>query len=59
MSFQRRKQPQGVWPFRCNKLIACDNIRQQSCGCEGEGSNTEGSAIVYYFAEIGEPGKNE
>lgn len=52
--FGRIKQPQGVWPFRCNKLIPCDNIRQQSCGCEEEGdpSTSEKTAIVYYFTDI-------
>ena len=52
--FERLKQHQGVWPFRCNKLIPCDNIRQQSCGCEEEGdpSTAEKTAIVYYFADI-------
>ena len=59
MRFERIKQHQGVWPFRCNKLAACDNIRQQSCGCEEEGGDTtlEKAAIVYFFADIIERGK--
>ena len=58
MTFDRKKQLQGVWPFRCNQLLACNNVRQQSCGCDKEGTSQEGAAIVYYFAEIGEPGKD-
>ena len=51
--FERMKQHQGVWPFRCNKLTACDKIRHQSCGCEEEG-DTEKAAIVYYLKDTGQ-----
>ena len=59
MQFERIKQHEGVWPFRCNKLAPCDNIRQQSCGCEEEGADTtpEKAAIVYFFADIIERGE--
>ena len=56
VTFDRKRKQQGVWPFRCNRLLTCDNLRQQSCGCEEEGSGQEGAAIVHYFSEIGEPG---
>ena len=52
MPFAIITQPQGVWPFRCNKLAVCDKIRQQSCGCEEEG-DAEKAAIVFYLEDMG------
>ena len=57
MVFDKIKQSPGVWPFRCNRLIPCGNILQQSCGCEEEANGHGRELIVYHFDEIGKPGK--
>ena len=55
MTFKRTRQQPGVWPFKCKVLARCNKLRQQSCGCEGEGT-AEKAALVYHFAETGQPG---
>ena len=57
MTFKRTRQQPGVWPFKCKVLARCNKLRQQSCGCEGEGM-AEKAALVYYFAETGQPGNS-
>ena len=57
MTFKRTRQQPGVWPFKCKVLARCNKLRQQSCGCEGEGK-AEKAALVYYFAETGQPGNS-
>ena len=57
MTFKRTRQQPGVWPFKCKVLARCNKLRQQGCGCEGEGM-AEKAALVYYFAETGQPGNS-
>ena len=28
------KLPTGSWPFSCEKIIPCNNLKQQTCGCD-------------------------
>ena len=57
MTFKRIRQQPGVWPFKCKVLARCNKLRQQGCGCEGEGM-AEKAALVYHFAETGQPGNS-
>ena len=36
----------GVWPYSCDKLIACNDVSQQTCGCKNF-MDDENFAIVY------------
>ena len=43
----------GVWPYSCDKLIACNDVSYQTCGCKNS-LGTEDLAIVYNFNVTGE-----
>lgn len=39
----------GMWPYDCERIIPCQNVPMQTCGCDNYASNvnSEKSGIVY------------
>jgi hypothetical protein len=49
---QDQMLPSGSWPFSCKKLMPCNNIPHQACGCQNL-LDSENLAVVYNLKKAG------